>query len=472
MIPLKYNTASQEIPLGYFLDSTDGNAEETGLTIGNTDIKLWKNGAATLANKNAGGATHIANGLYYAVLDATDTNTIGPLVIFVHVAGALAVRVECCVYASTVYDALFTASGMLGVNVVGIAGTVQTAADLGAELAKVPKSDGSATFNVTCVSDIKSGLATPANIAGLEMDLVDAPNATAIAALQSGLATGANLATVDTVVDAIQAKTDNLPASPAAAGDIPAADITAIKAKTDQLTFTGTDLKATLDGEAVTLANGAHGGAASVLTLKQLAISNPDASAVLISSAGAGNSHAISATSTNGHGLNVGSQNGNGMYVGSVSSHAAIFDGGTNSDGIRALGDGAGYDINGDLHGTVDAVAGAVASVTAPVTAGTVSDKTGYALTGDYDAAKTAAQVANIPTAAQNAAGLLDLADGVESSWTLRQALRVILASLAGKLSGAATNTVTIRNPGDSKNRVTATVDGDGNRTAVSWDKS
>jgi hypothetical protein len=45
----------------------------------------------------------------------------------------------------------------------------------------------------------------------------------AVAEIQSGLATATNLATVDTVVDAIKAKTDNLPASPAATGDIPTA---------------------------------------------------------------------------------------------------------------------------------------------------------------------------------------------------------------------------------------------------------
>ena len=80
--------------MGYFLDSSDGNTEETGLTIDNTDIKIWKTGATTLADKNSGGATHISTGIYYAVLDATDTNTIGPLVIFVHKSGSLAIRLE------------------------------------------------------------------------------------------------------------------------------------------------------------------------------------------------------------------------------------------------------------------------------------------------------------------------------------------------------------------------------------------
>jgi hypothetical protein len=121
MIYLRQSTASQEVPLGHFVDDTDGKTAETGLTIANTDIKVWKTGATTLADKNSGGATHIAGGVYYAVLDATDTNTIGPLAIFVAVSGALAVRLECCVLDEAVYDVWFgtTAPSTL-------AGTAQT----------------------------------------------------------------------------------------------------------------------------------------------------------------------------------------------------------------------------------------------------------------------------------------------------------------------------------------------------------
>src|SRR5574343_692979 len=110
-IKLKQSTASQEIPLGYFVDSTDGNTEKTALTIANTDIKLWKTGATTLADKNSGGATHIAGGIYYAVLDATDTDTLGPMVVYCHVSGALPVRVECDVVAADAWDLEFGADG-------------------------------------------------------------------------------------------------------------------------------------------------------------------------------------------------------------------------------------------------------------------------------------------------------------------------------------------------------------------------
>ena len=69
---LRQSTASQEISLGQFLDSTDGDTEENGLTIANTDIKLRKHNTTTLANKTSGGATNISNGVYHATLDATD----------------------------------------------------------------------------------------------------------------------------------------------------------------------------------------------------------------------------------------------------------------------------------------------------------------------------------------------------------------------------------------------------------------
>lgn len=48
-----------------------------------------------------------------------------------------------------------------------------------------------------------------------------------------------------------------------------------------------------------------------------------------------------------------------------------------------------------------------------------------------------------------------------------REILNVIVAVLAGKASGGGTNTNTFRDTGDTKDRVSATVTADGNRTAV-----
>lgn len=116
MLFLRQSTASQEVLLGPFVDSTDGVTAETALTIANTDIKVFKAGATTLANKNSGGATHISNGNYYAVLDATDTDTVGSGALVVQVTGALAVRVNFCVLPSAVFDALVSGTAGFPIN--------------------------------------------------------------------------------------------------------------------------------------------------------------------------------------------------------------------------------------------------------------------------------------------------------------------------------------------------------------------
>ncbi len=105
---LKQSTAGQEVPMGPFLDSGDGNTEETGLTIANTDVKIWKEGATSMVNKNSGGGTHMSNGVYYVVLDATDTDTVGNLVIFIHVAGALVAKEKCVVLPANQYDMMLS----------------------------------------------------------------------------------------------------------------------------------------------------------------------------------------------------------------------------------------------------------------------------------------------------------------------------------------------------------------------------
>jgi len=128
-IPLKYNTASQEFTFGQALDNTDGDTEEGALTIANTDIKLHKAGTITLASKNSGGATYISNGVYYGTFDATDTNTYGPMTMYIHVAGALAMKVEFEVMNAVAYDALYGTDNF-DVSVTQLGGVTQSADDL------------------------------------------------------------------------------------------------------------------------------------------------------------------------------------------------------------------------------------------------------------------------------------------------------------------------------------------------------
>lgn len=124
-IMLKRLTASQEVPIGPFLDDTDGKTAKTGLTIANTDIKLWKNGATALVNKNSGGATHMANGIYYMVMDATDTASLGPMVAFIHVVGALPVRVELDV--NDKYDVAYVPNTLMPADTYRLQGDIDDA---------------------------------------------------------------------------------------------------------------------------------------------------------------------------------------------------------------------------------------------------------------------------------------------------------------------------------------------------------
>ena len=73
------------------------------------------------------------------------------------------------------------------------------------------------------------------------------------------------------------------------------------------------------------------------------------------------------------------------------------------------------------------------------------------------------------PTPEQSADGLLDRADGIESNKTLRQAMRIVAAVLAGKVSGAGSGTETFKGLDGSTVRVTVTTDPAGNRTNVNY---
>ncbi len=74
-------------------------------------------------------------------------------------------------------------------------------------------------------------------------------------------------------------------------------------------------------------------------------------------------------------------------------------------------------------------------------------------------------------SAYENTDAFLDKSNALETGVTVRGAMRLILAVLGGKLSGAGTGTEVFRNAvADSKARVTASVDTSGNRTSITTD--
>ena len=117
-LDLRANTAV-DVLIGPFVDSTDGNTTEDGLTLSQADIKLSKNGQALTQKNDVTAAAFDDDGYYNCELDATDTNTEGQLVLIVHESGALPVRHEYNVMAEAAWDSLYVAKddGFMDVNI-------------------------------------------------------------------------------------------------------------------------------------------------------------------------------------------------------------------------------------------------------------------------------------------------------------------------------------------------------------------
>jgi hypothetical protein len=146
-----------------------------------------------------------------------------------------------------------------------------------------------------------------------------------------------------------------------------------------------------------------------------------------------------------------GNQSGAGILItGGATGHGISARGGTTSgdgihaealgvgDGIEAVGLGGGFDIHGDIEGDLSGTIGGLTP-------------------GERDLI---------------AAALLDLANGVVTGVTVRQNMRLLAASQAGKLSGAGSGTIIIRDLNDTKDVVTATTDPSGNRLTIVLDLS
>jgi len=132
---LKQSTAFT-FRIGPFVDDTDFKTPETGLSIGQADIQISKNGGAFAQTSEASPTTtHDSDGWYQCPLTATDTNTLGPLTVQIAVSGALPVWEHFVVVPANVYDSLVGGSDALQTDLTQINGVAQRATDL-AEIAQ------------------------------------------------------------------------------------------------------------------------------------------------------------------------------------------------------------------------------------------------------------------------------------------------------------------------------------------------
>jgi hypothetical protein len=202
---LKQST-SATVKAGPFVDDSDGKTAETGLTIAQADIRLSKNGGDFAQTNNASGATHDENGYYGIPLDATDTGTLGRLTLTVSESGALPIRHEYMVLPANTYDSL-VGTDTLQADVTQVEGTAvsTTTAQLGVNVVQISE-DATAADNLEAAAD-----GTGYDLGGIDVSELNG--------IVDDLINGGRL---DLLVDAIKAKTDNLPADPAATSDVTA----------------------------------------------------------------------------------------------------------------------------------------------------------------------------------------------------------------------------------------------------------
>ena len=434
---LKTNTAVT-ICVGPMLDKTDGVTAEVALTTSNCKItaiaETDDNSAPTLILDNVAGndgtntLTHISGddaGYYSLKLTAANLNRLGRFTVTVQdAANHCPVFHEYMIVPANVYDALVLGTDLLDASAAQIGGQTATAAGAVTVGAYVGNATAALASDANGRVQVQSGT-------GAGQISLSSGEVTPTAASKTGYAlaaTGADLILKSsTFVQAIVAAVNEFATygltalntllvttgikATLAAGDVSGNLPADVKAYTVQPTVTGATLDAAYDAAKT---------AASASALATVA----------------------------GY---VDTEVGSIKAVTDKLDTALEADGGVyrlTTNALEQAPTGSGLDAAG--------VRGAIGLAAANL------DTQLAALPTDADV------TAAVPSAATIAAAVWGTT--VDGVFTAIQLLRGIAASAFGKLSGAATATVTIRNPSDTKDVLTATVDADGNRSAVTKD--
>lgn len=207
-------STSRVIRFGPFLNDVDGKTPEISLTITQSDMQISKGGAAFSQKNSAGNASHDVDGFYFTTLDSTDNNTTSSLQFEVTVAGALPVWENYDVVTQSYFDAKYvdTFNNLGGVAQTADNDTILQTLPIATDLVSngAINTLGGAVVNV----DLVDTTTTNSDMRGTDSANTVVPpsvsefNARTITS--SSYATAANLTVVDTVVDAIKVKTDQM----------------------------------------------------------------------------------------------------------------------------------------------------------------------------------------------------------------------------------------------------------------------
>ncbi len=307
------------VKIGPFLDSTNGNTNETTLSIAQADIRLSKNGGNFIpVNHNQGGGniSHDELGYYDLTLDTTDSNTEGRLLIAVHESGALLVELSYNVLSQAAWASKYAAkdTGFMDINIhtVGRTDAQETEANnLESACANYSVTRGlTGTSLPAVVAEAAGGLYTRGSGAG---QIKQDTNGQIDVDVQKWLGQGAAAVSVN---------------------GVPEVDLTHI------------------GGQAIS-------GNNASLKLKQLDIQNSAGSAFVAKSTGS-NGHGMDVAG-NGTGeglLSTGGATGHGIHAlgGATSGNGLTAEAATEGDGIYALAKGTDehgiYAVGGDTTGS------------------------------------------------------------------------------------------------------------------------
>ncbi len=370
------------------------------------DFLISKNGGAPAALNGSATLTHRNTGHYSLSLTATDVNTLGSVEIVISdTVNACPIK-EIMVLPANSYDSLVSGSGVgMRSDVQGWLGSAPAAVTV----AGVPEVDvthwlGTAAATPTVAGVPEVDVTHLGGGAQSATDLKDFADAGYDPATNK--VEGVKLAdTLTTYTGDTPQTGDSFVRLGAPAGASIAADLAAIEAQTDDIGVAGAGLTA-ITGKTDNLPTDPAD--------ESLIIAATDA---IMTRLGAPAGASVSAD------------------VAAVKSDTAaiLVDTGTTLDAALAA-----------VDANVDAILADTGTDGVVVAAGS---KTGYAL---------------------SAAGVTAIwAEVVEGAVTAVQMMRGFAAALLGKASGLGTVTAVFRDTGDTKNRITATVDADGNRTAV-----
>jgi hypothetical protein len=442
MIIARQSTARTVI-VGPILDAS-GVAVTDGVV---ADLKISKNGAAPAALNGSATLTHRHTGHYSLALTASDLDTVGSAQVAIDDTVNGMQPKDINVIEEVIYDAMFAASANA---FTGSAGSTTLTALAGGSITAAVIATGAVDADAIAadaVTEIQTGLATAAVVTAIKAVTDLLPDAGALTQIGADAATAATEATGANVsAGAAQSAAESVQDT--------LADLTEDDGGTPR--FTANTLEqAPTGGSAPTVDEIADEvetrTIAAVTTVNGLAANTLTASAL---AADAVTEIWAAGTRTLTAGTNIVLAKGTGVTGFNDLSAAQV-----NTKADTALSD---YDppTRAELTSDVNSVLTAVGDV--PTNA-----ELATALAAADDAILTAIGLLSIPTANANADALLDRANAIETGYTVRQAIKLMAASMAGKVSGADTNAPIFRSLDDSANRITATTTADGNRTAV-----